>query len=58
MTELADKFLKEEKRMFYVTPTSYLEFIKSFISTLNKQREIVKKGKWRYDVGIEKIEEA
>ena len=58
VTELAEKFFAEEKRMFYVTPTSYLELISSFIQLLKEQRDVVSQGKFRYDVGIEKIEEA
>merc|ERR1719454_1218183 len=46
------------KRYFHVTPTSYLELISCFISTLKKRREIVMKAKWRYDTGLEKINDA
>jgi len=58
VTEISEKYLKQEKRVFYVTPTSYLELISSFIGTLKQQRTAVHQAKWRYDVGIEKIEEA
>ncbi|CAE8637770.1 unnamed protein product [Polarella glacialis] len=53
--ELSDKYLSELKRHFYVTPTSYLELISSFLSTLKTRRQIVQKAKWRYDTGLEKI---
>jgi dynein heavy chain len=56
--DLSDRFLSELKRHYYVTPTSYLELISSFIGTLKAQREIVQKGKWRYDTGLEKINDA
>ena len=56
--ELAEKFFKQEKRIFYVTPTSYLDLIATFIKMLGKQREKVSQNKSRYDVGMEKIEEA
>jgi dynein heavy chain len=56
--ELAERFLTEQKRMFYVTPTSYLELISSFLSTLKSRRQIVQKAKWRYDTGLEKINDA
>lgn len=55
---LSEKFLAEAKRHFYVTPTSYLELINSFISTLKERRQIVQKGKWRYDTGLDKINDA
>jgi len=56
--ELAGRFLTEAKRHFYVTPTSYLELINSFIGTLKSRRQIVQKAKWRYDTGLEKINDA
>merc|ERR1712187_541791 len=56
--DLAQRFLSELKRNYYVTPTSYLELINSFISTLKSRRNIVMKGKWRYDTGLEKIADA
>jgi hypothetical protein len=45
-------------KVFYVTPTSYLELISTFMLLLKQQRTVVHQAKWRYDVGIEKIEEA
>merc|ERR1719443_1990140 len=56
--DLAERFLVELKRNFYVTPTSYLELISSFISMLKLRRQIVQKAKWRYDTGLEKINDA
>jgi dynein heavy chain len=56
--ELAERFFAELKRMFYVTPTSYLELISSFIGTLKSQRMIVQNAKFRYDTGLEKINDA
>eukprot|EP00442_Polarella_glacialis_P024664 CAMPEP_0115137118 /NCGR_PEP_ID=MMETSP0227-20121206/56805_1 /TAXON_ID=89957 /ORGANISM="Polarella glacialis, Strain CCMP 1383" /LENGTH=5027 /DNA_ID=CAMNT_0002544335 /DNA_START=143 /DNA_END=15226 /DNA_ORIENTATION=+ len=56
--ELSDKYLQDLKRHFYVTPTSYLELIASFLSTLKTRRTIVQKAKWRYDTGLEKINDA
>eukprot|EP00931_Biecheleriopsis_adriatica_P052316 TRINITY_DN3041_c0_g1_i3.p1 TRINITY_DN3041_c0_g1~~TRINITY_DN3041_c0_g1_i3.p1 ORF type:complete len:5045 (+),score=1273.98 TRINITY_DN3041_c0_g1_i3:2025-15137(+) len=56
--DLSEKFLQEAKRHFYVTPTSYLELISSFISTLKSRRQIVQKAKWRYDTGLDKINDA
>jgi dynein heavy chain len=58
VSELTERFYVELKRVFYVTPTSYLELINSFISTLKSRRQIVQKAKWRYDTGLEKINDA
>eukprot|EP00928_Gymnodinium_smaydae_P036017 TRINITY_DN25241_c1_g2_i2.p1 TRINITY_DN25241_c1_g2~~TRINITY_DN25241_c1_g2_i2.p1 ORF type:complete len:3507 (-),score=695.75 TRINITY_DN25241_c1_g2_i2:57-10475(-) len=55
---LTEKMIQELKRYYYVTPTSYLELINSFISTLKQQRELVMKAKWRYDTGLDKINDA
>merc|ERR1719502_449077 len=56
--ELTERFYTELKRVFYVTPTSYLELINSFINTLKLRRQMVQKAKWRYDTGLEKINDA
>jgi len=56
--DLTARFISEAKRYFYVTPSSYLELINSFTSTLKSRRGIVQKAKWRYDTGLEKINEA
>jgi len=56
--DLTARFISEAKRHFYVTPTSYLELINSFIGTLKSRRQIVQKAKWRYDTGLEKINDA
>ena len=49
------KFLKEMKRVNYVTPTSYLELIRSFKGSLALCRAKVGKAKSRYEVGLEKL---
>merc|ERR1719262_463722 len=56
--EITERFFLELKRVFYVTPTSYLELIGSFMSLLKQQRAVVAKAKWRYDVGLQKIADA
>merc|ERR1719248_152470 len=56
--ELAERDLAELKRNYYVTPTSYLELINSFTFTLKLRRQMVQKAKWRYDTGLEKINDA
>merc|ERR1719353_810392 len=58
VTELTDKYRSEAKRHFYVTPSSYLELINSFVGMLTKERKNVSQAKWRYDVGLEKIADA
>lgn len=42
-SELANKFLQNEKRHYYVTPTSYLELITTFTSLLEQKRASVRK---------------
>jgi len=56
--DLAIKFLADLKRNYYVTPTSYLELVSSFIAMLKHRRQVVQKAKWRYDTGLEKISDA
>merc|ERR1719181_484625 len=58
VTELSERYLTDQKRNFYVTPSSYLELINSFTSTLGTERNRVKQAKWRYDVGLDKIADA
>ena len=47
----ATKFLKEQKRNYYVTPTSYLELINSFKRLLAIKRSEVKTLKDKYTNG-------
>ena len=44
------------RRRNYVTPTSYLELIKTFKNLLNKKRLELLTLKDRYVVGLEKLE--
>jgi dynein heavy chain len=53
---LTDRFRSEVRRVNYVTPTSYLELIRSFKSALAIQRESVAGEKKRYEVGLEKLQ--
>ncbi|KAF4658988.1 hypothetical protein FOL47_007767, partial [Perkinsus chesapeaki] len=55
VSTLTERFLSELRRHYYVTPTSYLELINSFIQMLKQQRHVVSQAKWRYDVGLEKL---
>jgi len=47
----AARFLREQKRQYYVTPTSYLELINSFKRLLKIKRDEVKTLKDRYTNG-------
>ncbi|KAI8615245.1 dynein heavy chain and region D6 of dynein motor-domain-containing protein [Chytriomyces sp. MP71] len=55
---LSDTFLKQLRRHNYVTPTSYLELIKTFKSLLSLKRSAVLKLKYRYVNGLEKLNSA
>ncbi|KAJ1549535.1 Dynein heavy chain 7, axonemal [Cladochytrium tenue] len=48
-------FLSQLRRYNYVTPTSYLELIKTFKSLLGLKRSAVLKLKYRYVNGLEKL---
>ncbi|KAJ3206554.1 Dynein heavy chain 7, axonemal [Entophlyctis luteolus] len=52
---LSATFLKQLRRHNYVTPTSYLELIKTFKSLLSLKRSAVLKLKYRYVNGLEKL---
>eukprot|EP00505_MAST-04D_sp_SCG-Rhode-Island_P005960 Stramenopile-MAST_4_protein_5960 len=53
--KLSEKFAKSVKRITYMTPTSYLELIKAFQSSLEIRRDIVKLARDRYANGLEKL---
>jgi dynein heavy chain len=55
--QLTEKFRDVERRNYYVTPTSYLELISSFLDLIGKQRLQITTAKSRYDVGLKKIRE-
>merc|ERR1719456_1249180 len=55
--KLTERFRVSESRYYYVTPTSYLELISSFLDLIGKQRTIISTAKSRYDVGLKKIQE-
>ena len=50
------RYYETMRRRNYVTPTSYLELIKTFKSLLNKKRLELLTLKDRYVVGLEKLE--
>ena len=49
------KFLSSLRRYNYVTPTSYLELIRTFKTLLGTKRTVVSKLKFRYVNGLEKL---
>ncbi|XP_017769738.1 PREDICTED: dynein heavy chain 7, axonemal-like [Nicrophorus vespilloides] len=55
---LSEEFCKRLRRKTYVTPTSYLELISTFKTFLDKKRNEVLTGKKRYEIGLEKLENA
>merc|ERR1719375_1637767 len=54
----SQEFLKKTKRNVYVTPTSYLELLSSFVSILAMKRRQVGTSQHRYQVGLAKIADA
>ncbi|XP_067685210.1 dynein axonemal heavy chain 3-like [Haliotis asinina] len=53
---LSTRYYETMRRRNYVTPTSYLELIKTFKNLLNKKRLEILTLKNRYMVGLEKLE--
>jgi dynein heavy chain len=53
---LSNKFLENLGRYNYVTPTSYLELVKSFKALLQKKRNEIMKIRNQYVVGLEKLQ--
>ncbi|OON19288.1 ATPase family protein, partial [Opisthorchis viverrini] len=56
--DLSVRYLLELERHNYVTPTSYLELITTFMTLLEKKRTEVLLQKSRYEVGLEKLSSA
>ena len=53
--EWSEIFYKQLKRKFYVTPTSFIEFITTFKQLLSKKRKSVKQLIYKYENGHIKI---
>ena len=53
--EQANRFLKYQKRNYYVTPTSYLELINSFKRLLKLKRDEVARQRDRYGNGYNQL---
>ena len=58
ITTVSKRFLSEQGRHYYVTPTSYLELIGTYKNLLGKKRTEVQTLKTRYEVGLEKLLDA
>jgi dynein heavy chain len=56
VTKASEQFKKNMNRINYVTPTSYLELIKTFTGQLFNNLEKVGKARMRYVVGLEKLD--
>ncbi|CAF1508861.1 unnamed protein product, partial [Adineta ricciae] len=56
--QVSKRFLAELDRHNYVTPTSYLELINTFKTLLEKRRTALVSARTRYEVGLEKLENA
>lgn len=57
-TDLAEKYKNEQKRFYYVTPTSYLVLINSFKELLDKKRHEINTVINKYDKGIDQLAHA
>uniref|UniRef100_G1KEF2 AAA+ ATPase domain-containing protein n=1 Tax=Anolis carolinensis TaxID=28377 RepID=G1KEF2_ANOCA len=55
---IIEKYLKETKRHYYVTPNSYLQFIKTFSTILQSTKEKIVRDRTCYNSGLTKILEA
>ncbi|KAJ8727857.1 hypothetical protein PYW08_016242 [Mythimna loreyi] len=56
VVQLSDRFYKEQKRMVYVTPTSYLELIKAFMSLYAMKVDQITNARIRYETGLEQLD--
>ncbi|XP_063710592.1 dynein axonemal heavy chain 3-like [Symsagittifera roscoffensis] len=53
--QMSIRFLEQLKRHNYVTPTSYLELIKTYKKLLTQKREEISQLKFRYENGLEQL---
>lgn len=53
--DLALRFKLELKRIYYSTPTSFLELIQTFKQILGEKRKMISSLKNKYEVGLEKL---
>lgn len=57
VVDMTERWRTEMGRYFYVTPTSYLDLLLSFIELLQTRRGEVVASKKKYEVGVNKIAE-
>jgi dynein heavy chain len=57
-TDLAEKYKNEQKRFYYVTPTSYLVLIQAFKELLKKKRKEINSVINKYEKGIDQLANA
>lgn len=57
-TDLTVKYKEDEKRFYYVTPTSYLVLIQAFILLLKEKRESIGSIINKYSKGIDQLADA
>lgn len=55
--ENADLFFEELKRKYYITPTSYLELLKTYIEMFRNEKNMIPFNIKKYSVGLEKLKE-
>lgn len=53
----SDLFYEELKRKYYITPTSYLELLKSYLDMFRHNKNMIPFSIKRYTVGLEKLKE-
>eukprot|EP00924_Labyrinthula_sp_SR-Ha-C_P010247 snap_masked-scaffold_23-processed-gene-1.31-mRNA-1 protein AED:0.10 eAED:0.11 QI:0/-1/0/1/-1/1/1/0/4309 len=56
-SSISKRFYDELRRYYYVTPTSYLELIKTFRSLINQKQTELENKKKRYENGLMKLRE-
>mmetsp|Transcript_20678 Transcript_20678/g.31629 ORF Transcript_20678/g.31629 Transcript_20678/m.31629 type:complete len:121 (+) Transcript_20678:4132-4494(+) len=57
-TDLAEKYKQEQKRFYYVTPTSYLVLIQAFKELLGMKRDKINSVINKYEKGIDQLANA
>jgi len=58
VVDLSERFLAEERRHNYVTPTSYLELLNSYKALLGKKQDEVSTVRRRYLKGLDQLRDA
>jgi dynein heavy chain, axonemal len=53
--ELTERYAKEARRHFYVTPTSYLQLLDTFQAVLRRRQAEVHAAQRRYEGGLQKL---